>query len=242
MDSVGKHSKNKLPIQIRIVSRKAITSLTLIAVLLTIASVSGHIYKYFIGGDRYLVNLFNLDAEWNIPTVFQAFTLLVCSGLMLIIGLSMREMGDRFARHWIILGIIFLGMSLDEVIQFHEQTIRPLRSLLHVKGMFYHAWVIPASVLVLVFVLSYLKFLMHLPFKTRWLFVISGALYCMGVIGMEVIGGIFITWMGQDNFSYAMITNVEEVLEMTGMLVFIYALMGYIGSNVGPVEFEFQRQ
>lgn len=242
MPSVGDHSKGKLPVQIAIVRRKVITLLTLIVVLLTIASISGQIYKYFIGGDRYLVSLFNLDAEWNIPTVFQAFTLLLCSGVILIIGVSMREMGDRFSKHWIALAIIFCGMSLDEVIQFHEQTIRPLRSLLGAKGIFYHAWVIPASAFVIIFVLWYLKFLMHLPVNTRWLFVISGTLYCMGVIGLEAIGGSFIASSGQENFGYAMIANVEEVLEMVGMVVFLYALMGYMGSNVGTVEFEFRRQ
>jgi hypothetical protein len=228
--------------QIPIVSRKAIGILAIIVLLLTLASVSGQFYKYFIGGDRYLVVLFNVDAEWNIPTVFAAFTLLLCSGLITIIGLFMKQIGDRFARHWIALAIIFLGMSLDEVIQFHEQTIRPLRSLLNAKGIFYHAWVIPASLLVVIFVLSYLNFLANIPLKTRRLFVISGILYCMGVIGLEVIGGLFVTSVGQDNFSYAMITNLEEVLEMIGILVFIYGLMEYIGSNIGRVQIEFRKE
>jgi hypothetical protein len=64
----------------------------------------------------------------------------------------------------------------------------------------------------------------------------------MGVIGLEVIGGLFVTSVGQDNFSYAMITNLEEVLEMIGILVFIYGLMEYIGSNIGRVQIEFRKE
>ena len=50
-------------------------------------------------------------------------------------------------------------------------------------GVLYFGWVIPASVLVSIFVLSYLKFLAHLPAITRFRFVRAGAIFVGGAMG-----------------------------------------------------------
>jgi hypothetical protein len=43
------------------------------------------------------------------------------------------------------------------------------------------------------------------------------------------------------NVSYGLLTVVEETLEMTGMVVFIYALMDYIAQRWGGVRIDLRR-
>ncbi len=69
---------------------------------------------------------------------------------------------------------------------------------------------------------------MSLDKKTRNLFLFSAVIYLSGVIGMESIGGFIKSIHGIDNWWYYLEVAVEEGLEMTGIIVFIYALLNYL--------------
>jgi F0F1-type ATP synthase membrane subunit c/vacuolar-type H+-ATPase subunit K len=88
--------------------------------------------------------------------------------------------------------------------------------------------------LVLLFLAGYVRFLVHLPRRVRRLFLAAGGTYVGGALGMELIGGNYASWATQLPYSserymtYAMITTVEELLEMVGIVVFLHALMLYM--------------
>jgi hypothetical protein len=58
-----------------------------------------------------------------------------------------------------------------------------------------------------------------------------------GALGFELIGGYWTELYGQENAAYALITTCEQSLQMTGILVFIYALMSYITSELNELFF-----
>jgi hypothetical protein len=66
---------------------------------------------------------------------------------------------------WIILSIIFLFLSVDNISSIHERLATPTRYLLGTSGFLYYAWVIPYSMALCVFVPLYSKFLLSLPKK-----------------------------------------------------------------------------
>ncbi len=211
---------------------KKICIILAIAILaFVILSTLGHIYKFTIGHERYLVNLFDLDHECNFPTLFAAMSLFFCSVLLCIIAFAKKKEDDRFYLYWIFLSIIFFFLFIDEIIQLHEQSIAPLRSMLNASGIFYFTWVLPAIILTLILVLVFLKFLAKLPANIRLLFIISGSFYVAGAIGGEIIGGFYQSLYGISNLIYALITDLEEFLEMFGILIFTYALLSYISSD-----------
>jgi hypothetical protein len=202
-----------------------------LVVILTIASLLGQLYKYSGGHDRYLVTLFDLDKEWNIPTLYSSMSLLFCSFLLAIISSAKKMEKADFTFQWALLAAIFLLLSIDETIQLHEQTITPLRLLFHGRGIFYFSWVIPALAFLFFLGLAYLKFFFALSKRMRLLFFVSGLLYVGGALGMELVGGYYAQLHGQNNIGYALLANFEEVLEMTGVLVFLYTLMSIIRSE-----------
>lgn len=211
-------------------TKKVIRLLVIIVIVLTLLSLIGQLYKYFLfgGKDRYLVDLINVDKEKNFPTWFAALNILFSSILLFIISVIKRKTKDRFFYHWAILSIIFLGLATDEMIQLHEQVITPIRELLHTSGYLYITWVIPGILFGILFVVAYLKFLIHLPHQIKVLFIMSGLIYVSGAVGFEIIGSNHIYYYGQNNISYALLTASEEFLEMSGILLFTYTLLKYI--------------
>jgi hypothetical protein len=218
--------------ELKISIRSIIKILAVTIIILATISILGQIYKFTIGYDRYFVNLLDLDSENNLPTWYASVSLFFCFILLLSIGLIKKNANDIFYMYWLCLSFIFLGLSLDENIQLHEQTISPLRSLFNSSGIFYFTWVIPAIFLLVFLFLFFLTFLKNLPSKTRNLFLISGALFITGSIGGEFIGGYFQTLYQGKNLSYAIVTNIEEIFEMTGVFVFIYTLLDYMSQHL----------
>jgi hypothetical protein len=103
-------------------------------------------------------------------------------------------------------------------------------------GPFHYAWSVLGVVFVLAFALVYLPFVLRLESSTRRLFIVSGGLYVGGALGMELVQGWHDGLYGI-NGTTALITTVEEVLEMLGIVVFIYALLSRLGSYEAVVIF-----
>lgn len=214
-----------------------------IALLLVLASIAGQLMVYLTGHEHVfgLVRLFNVGTELNLPAFFSTFLLLVAALLLAVITILEKKRSASHVSHWTVLSFGFLFMAVDEAVTLHEMLVEPTRKLLGDGdlGAFYFAWVIPGSVLVLVLGLYFLKFLLHLPAKTRFTFLVAAILYLGGAIGFELIGGRYAELHGTHNLAYNMISTVEESLEMAGVIIFIWALLQYIAGKHKEVRFQF---
>jgi hypothetical protein len=54
--------------------------------------------------------------------------------------------------------------------------------------------------------------------------LLSGALFVSGAVGMEMVGGGLAERGQQLTLLYDLITSIEEVLEMVGIAVFLFAI------------------
>lgn len=228
---------------LKIYPEKVFKILLIIIIFLVLANIAGVLSTYvFHHTNVYgLVPLFNLDREANVPTWYSSITLLVCSILLGIIALRKKTEMDQYRLHWITLSLIFLYLSIDEASQIHEKSSR-LFSQFNFDGIFYYSWTIIGITLVFIFILVYIKFIIDLPKMTRSLFFISGVLFVGGAIGMELISGLHHSINGQENLTYAMMTTLEEMLEMLGVAVFVYSLLTYIRLYVKEVTINFSKE
>jgi hypothetical protein len=195
--------------------------------------------NYPFGSSEWFVELFDLDAELNLPAWYSSFTLLFCSLILRAITQIKKTARDRYASYWKILANIFFFLALDEAFSLHELLIIPsLRESLNIPSIFYQTWVIVGGILVLIFLYSYLKFFWHLPKKVQRLFLMATLFYLGGALGMEMIGGYVWETYGRLSLAYALSTTVEEALEMLGIVVFIYGLLYYISSLAPEVNLQ----
>jgi hypothetical protein len=173
-----------------------------------------------------MVRLFSLDGESNIPQWFSSCLLLSCSVFVGIVAAVHRQ--KKYARHWAILSLAFLYFSVDEAAQIHEMSIKPLRAMFHFSGYLYFGWVVPASILVLIFGISYLRFLASLPRLTRIAFVVAGIIYVGGAIGVESISASYISTTGDQTVAYRLLMTLEETFEMLGLIILIRGILQYM--------------
>ena len=213
--------------------------------LLVVISVAGQLIRY-VGGHDYAYGLlspaeqlFHVNREHNIPTLFSVLLLLCSASLLGLITFLKRRHQDPDRFKWATLTVGFIYLAIDEAWSFHEMLIDPVRGLLghDSLGMFYYAWVIPGMAGVGILALLFLGFLLRLPSSTRWSFLGAGAIFLGGAIGAEMLGGRYAESHGDHNLTYQLLTHLEESMEMAGMIVFIYALLRYLAEQCPTVEF-----
>ena len=71
--------------------------------------------------------------------------------------------------------------------------------------------------------MSYLPFLWHYRWRTAVLFFVAGLIYGGGAVGVE-----HFTDADVNSLHYNMWTALEEGMEMTGVIVFIYAMLDHM--------------
>lgn len=199
-----------------------------IVLLLAAAQVAGLTLRFGFGHPYVhgLVPLFDFDREHNIPSLYSAVSLLCCSGLLALLAAEGRQSQRHDARYWGGLSLLFLLVSVDEQFALHERLILPLQEGFQVSGFFHFAWVIPYGLLLLGLGLFYMRFFLRLPSGTRLRFVFAAVLYVGGALGMEMVGGDYYERIGGvPDLPYTVMVTVEELLEMSGVIVFIHALL-----------------
>lgn len=217
-----------------------IGALSVMAVLLILASVVSQLALHASNHPGFvaLSKLVFVDAERNVPSAFSSLLLLFAALLLALAALLTHKRSEPDVAHWTILSLGFVAMAVDEAMSYHEQLVGPMRSLLGNEdlGVFYFSWVLPGILLVLVIGVFFARFLWRLPRCTAAVFVLAATLYLGGAIGVEMLGGRYAEQNGMLSLTYSMIATLEESLEMAGVIVFIWALLRYLGENYGEVR------
>jgi hypothetical protein len=205
----------------------------IVAALVVLNAVAQWMELSTSGGLREIALRFDLDRENTVPAWYASTTLFSAAVLLALITLVKKRRDGCYLWHWALLALVFVCMAIDESTSSHEILIVPLRRFFHAGGVFYFAWVIPAFFAVAIFALGYVKFLAHLVPRTRYLFLIAGAVYVGGALGVELIGGALAESHGFASLRYIAVMTLEEVMEMMGVVIFIYALLDYLRSELG---------
>jgi hypothetical protein len=196
---------------------------------LTICGLAVQIAKYVYNYREEWTRFFNLDREFNLPTFYGSLTLLFCALLLRLIAYRKEINQEPYSKQWKILAVIFAILALDEFTAIHEILIIPdLADKLGLPGFLRPLWVIPATILVIIFISKYWRFTMKLPKTTRFYFILAAIVYIGGALGMEMIGGFYAEIAHQQSLGYALITVAEEVMEMVGIIIFSYGLLKYL--------------
>lgn len=182
-----------------------------------------------------LVRLVDVDEEMSFPNWYSSLALAASCALLGAIARVLHRSNRRERLgYWIFLIATFASLSAEEIVGLHEAVSGRMHRLWHLGGFLAFSWVIPAGVLLCLFVLGYLRFLAALPAASRRGFVISGAVYVLGAVGMEMVGGKCIALYTRESLQYLVVYHVEELLEMCGIALFNAALLEHLAGLLGP--------
>lgn len=157
------------------------------------------------------------------------------SALMGLSALAITAVAQRDAERWrrvrwSVLAVIFVVMSIDETVSFHEVLIEPLRPAFSFSSYLHFAWIVPGALFVLAVGLAYLPFVFALPARTRNRIILAGLLYVGGALGLEAVGGHFHAQGGFDHPLYTAAFLAEETLEIAGLTLFATTLLDMLRS------------
>lgn len=123
--------------------------------------------------------------------------------------------------------------SLDEAASIHERVGDQVD--LDAGGVLTYTWVLPGALVVIALAIYLAPFIKGLPSRTRNLLILGFGLLVVGGLGVESIAGAYDERHGTANFTYHLISAVEENLEYAGSLVVLAAIMLHlrdIGANL----------
>lgn len=211
------------------------------ALIVSLMSIGVMFSKFYTGHGQLMGwgPMLDTGGDANLPKFFSTSVLLSCSILIAFIAGAKKDEGDAYARHWAGLSIVFLYLTVDDSCRVHHIAGDTLAYFLKGSFLVSDGWVIPAVILTLIFAAAYLKFLAHLPARTRKLFIISAAMFVGAAAGLETMGGIWRNVHGTSNVSYYAESNIEEFLENIGINLFLYSLLLYIRDYMKGMRFHF---
>lgn len=185
--------------------------------------------------------LLDVNEERSLYTWFSGLLLAGAGGLLLRTWWDSAAWPAWLRSQWLILGGVFMFLSADEMLAFHERLTEPVRAALNTGRVFAFAWMIPYGVVSLVGLLAAVPFLRSLPPLTRNRFVIAAAIYLAGAIGCEMIGaaiaeshgGVEALTVANGLTAFNTEAVLEEGLEGLGLLVFVAALLDFRSRTFG---------
>ena len=216
--------------------------LLMIAVILLLLNLFGIYLKKVLLIDSFVSNalffFFDASSEANIPTFFSSLILFISAVILyLIYKTAPKGFGKKM--YWQALMIIFAWLSVDETASIHEQFGKIGKTFRLNSDYLYYSWIIPYILFAIIAFFFFLRFLFKLPYTTRILFIISGFIYTGAAICFELFEGNIAKKYGPNTLNDLLLCAIEEFLEMTGVIIFIYALLKYAAATYPTLYLKF---
>ena len=199
----------------------------LLFVLLAVEAIliAAYIFSHIIAPEMRLGpirNFVNVDREVSVPTWFSSVQLFTVS---LVLWNFAREAGE-LRRFFLILGSVFLFLSLDESAGLHEALFRVSQERDLAWGMNYLAWMVPYFLVGILGVALGCRpiTLIARRYPGEGLWVAGGAaLFVGGGVAIEILTHRLYVIGVDRNFFLAV--AAEEFCEMTGVSVILYGIL-----------------
>jgi hypothetical protein len=170
--------------------------------------------KEKFGFHYWQIAFFDLDEEESFGTWFNSGLLLIAAVLLMHRARVLRAQGEAWHRWWLALGIGFCVLSMDEIAGMHEWVNSMAEDT---------PWTVIGFPIFVLAGLAYSPFLWHHRWRTGLLFLLAGAIYGGGAVGVE-----HFTDSDVNSLHYNMWTALEEGMEMLGVIVLIYTVLDHV--------------
>lgn len=195
-------------------------------------SISGPVQEYFL--DTFIFEFF-INNEGNIATFWNTFLLIITSALAFIVASAKLSQKDKYRFEWLLLGLVFLYLSMDESAIIHEKFSILLKNMPDVNGWAHYKWIYAGAAAVLLLMVMFIRFYLHLDLRNKILFPVAMGLYLGGAFGGELFSGHYAQANGTKNIVYMLMTHGEELGEHIGIILMIFTLLTYLVRNYSKI-------
>ncbi len=232
---------------LRLSAKNVFMTLVAVSVTLVVISFVGVVILNPYEGDPYngselatptalskIVLRFDVIQEGNIPSWFSGVILFVASALLGVIGAQKYVQRDRFRWQWLALAGLFLLFSLDEIAYLHEGVSNFMKQ--QSNEIMQLGYIVPAVIFVGIVGLWYLPFIRGLPPQTRRQIILAAFLFVFGALKLEIVENVLLRTHDLQSALVLTVNHFQDLLEMLGVSLFIYALLAYIRSHMSPLR------
>lgn len=214
---------------------KVFTGVMVCIFILLVLNILSYLDFYYNNLDEraYFFRKTNFNLERNAPTIFASSLHFAASILLAIVAFSKLSI-KKIKSFWIFLSILILFIGLDELLVIHEKVGRAFSENVETSGIFFFAWVVPYGIALVLIGLVLLKSLLKLPKKTRLNFIMAGAIFVSGAMGIEMFTGWYVEYNQLQNENLLrvpdtfILSTFEELFEMIGIGFFVYSILDFI--------------
>ncbi|MBY5161230.1 hypothetical protein [Salsipaludibacter albus] len=179
-----------------------------------------------------VLRMIDVHREESLPTFVNTVLLIGLSfAVVLVLGLGRdpddTPPGGRVG--WSVVGLAALAMAADEALVLHERLLLPIGTLAASAGIETgsYRWILPGVVVAAIGVAVFVRWSVALPSGIRREFLLAMAIFATGALGVEAVSGWIDNSRGIGRL-YHLVTGLEELLEMSGVLVAIHATTGML--------------
>ncbi|SEN66354.1 hypothetical protein [Cryobacterium luteum] len=170
-----------------------------------------------------LAGLVYADGEANLWAWASGLLLAGIALCLATVGFAARNEGDLGAPYFV-LAAVAVELSADEIAQLHEKLAR-----FDLDSRFTFAWLTVGVPLAVVACLLLLWIARKIDRLLRRRLIVAGAIYLLGAVGFEAIGGIAVGGrldeLSRASLTYHALVGMEEGLEVTGALIALGAVL-----------------
>lgn len=219
--------------EIKLQPRKVAQFLLMLTAGFALVHIAGQLIHLRMGSTFGFL-LFDPDQEQSIPRFYSSVLLLLCSGLLSMIAVAKKSDIPGSFLYWSSLALIFLFLAVAKNSAIHETLAVPIRSILKLSKLQFYVWVY--GIVVVIFFGLYRKFLVRLPRRTRLFFALGGVVFLVGAFGFDLLVAYAGRLVDHHSLVYLGLVTLEEALEMSGIVILVYGLLEFMGSELKWVQ------
>lgn len=226
---------SKKPAKKASASKRALYTLMLVitllgAIHLVLQYINIEVRNEEFGSFYELTNRFDFDDESSVPTWVSQFIFLLLGASAFLLAYLEKQRLKKLM--WSLIGVVSMLGSLDEVAALHENILQAIHLSFFKDAestLLANAWVI-----VLPFVIAAAAVFMYVavslfPKKTIRLFAVAATVYLTGAVCIDIIASADTMW--SSFVSQGLLVAAEELLELIGLSIGLYATIDYLESK-----------
>jgi len=213
---------------------------------LILAILGFDIFAYLFIENSIILKLAGVVREKNIPTLFSTFQLILSGNLLYIIYKFSKKKPDPkpITNYWKILSFLFYFLAFDEWFTVHDIVGKLFSNNLGAAGDLF-GWTLIYLILIPIFLLFSIRFLLSLPKNIAIGFIVSGAVFVFGAIGLELLNKgefqLLLNLQVSETWQY-IITLFEESFEILGIFLFNFIIFYYGFNNFGISDYKLSKR
>lgn len=203
-----------------------------VTVGLGVISYAMHLATRAVGADS--IETLDVGDEVSLGTWYESLLFILAAVVLFVAG--RRDTGPPRRFGWNSMAVVMTLLSIDEAASIHERFGSVLDDAFESGGYLHQLWVIPGAIFTLGVLVGHLPWLRALPATLRNRMVLGGALFVIGAIGLEIMASPLTETGDDDTLSVVTLIAIEEFLEMTGLCVFIVAVLDHLRGVRDSIE------